>query len=398
MRAGCGSGPLVFPSAAECAPPGSAPPPAPGGRFEYDSLRAYTDTMGGLVYDQLNLQLWQLGQRLHGMLASGRSVPQLRSAGVALFPGSELFVYREGGGKGKGRGGKRRGGKRRRGGSDDEMCDGGGYSEDDGGGGDAPSPPKLFLTLKGGPREPSSATAPDDLWVLLRVSARGGAFGIDERSPPLFVRAIWHGPTSEGKLAVELLGGGSPSLSSLPANSKYHALRGPNAGDPLSQIAVLEALSLRSPPCLPFLLCPRTTPAAGPLQARAANPLELLLAAVAEFRLNQDQAEVLRCVVGWFGPAAQGSGTAGPTGGGAGGGGSSPPVVLVHGAFGAGKSHLLAAALWLIRRLLANGDGAGEGRGGGDFSGGGKTAQVLLASLTNVAVDNVLQVTIHCNK
>jgi hypothetical protein len=150
---------------------------------------------------------------------------------------------------------------------------------------------------------------------------------------------------------------------------------------------------------------------------------QLLYAAIREFGLNEEQAEVLRRVAGWFvssrssqevplgkrgaesedeaegvGPAVA-AGSGGPSGSSE----DSPPVVLVHGAFGAGKSHLLAAALWMIRRVFAAGgatDGAGGrgGRLGGGEKGGaaaGCGGQVLLASLTNVAVDNVLQVLIE---
>ena len=71
----------------------------------------------------------------------------------------------------------------------------------------------------------------------------------------------------------------------------------------------------------------------------------------------------------------------GGSGGGGGGGARrpAPPVILVHGVFGAGKSHLLVAMLWLLQRAL---------RGASRH---GRPCKVLLAALTNVAVDNVVE-------
>jgi hypothetical protein len=54
-------------------------------------------------------------------------------------------------------------------------------------------------------------------------------------------------------------------------------------------------------------------------------------------------------------------------------------VILVHGVFGAGKSHLLVAMLWFLQRAL---------RGASRH---GRPCKVLLAALTNVAVDNVVE-------
>lgn len=415
---------------------------------------------------QINLQLWQLAHRLHSLLASGRAPSQLRALGIPLFPGSELVGYRQrasssggrsrscgaGGGSRGGRSHLGRGTKRQHTGSDD----GGSCDDDSGSAFDRPAgdyaagevaigpgaagsaDPTIILTLRGAAREHSSANALDDLWILLRSSARGDAI-IDEHSQPVFVRSLWHGPSAEGRLGVAMVcgaaggaqsDGGGHSTHRLPATSRYHALRGPNISDLLAQLSVLASLSLpRSLPALRFLLKPRSSPVAPPTRVDA-PVTQLLYAAVREFGLNAEQAEVLRRVAGWFGDARSGreaalggraaekeeeavsagsvypssavtAGFVGPWNPSE----DSPPVVLVHGAFGAGKSHLLAAALWMIRRVFAAGgaaavDGAGGcGRrlGGGERGGsaGGCGGQVLLASLTNVAVDNVLQVLIE---
>jgi hypothetical protein len=310
--------------------------------------------------------------------------------------------------------------------------------------------PTLILTLRGAAREHSSANALDDLWILLRCPACGDT--IDERSEPLFVRSLWHAPSAEGRLGVALVcgtgggaqgggrgsgpGGHSASAHNLPATSKYLALRGPNISDLQAQLGILASLSLpQSPPALRFLLSPRNFPAAPPIRVDA-PVTQLLHDSIREFNLNAEQAEVLRRVARWFesigsgqeaapgGRVVEGEEEAGGAGSGdpssavtAGFGGplgagestcageASPPVVLVHGAFGAGKSHLLAAALWMIRRVLADGEAPSTDSTGGRGSrlgmrerggaAGGCGGQVLLASLTNVAVDNVLQVLIE---
>jgi len=96
---------------------------------------------------------------------------------------------------------------------------------------------------------------------------------------------------------------------------------------------------------------------------------------------------------------------------------SSSPILLVHGVFGSGKSHLLVALCLLLDRfsylLLLRKEGGGEEeeeeevggmmggwrrreeRGGGEGRAGGREGgrgelRVMIASSTNVAVDNIL--------
>ncbi|EOD17467.1 hypothetical protein EMIHUDRAFT_210208 [Emiliania huxleyi CCMP1516] len=112
---------------------------------------------------------------------------------------------------------------------------------------------------------------------------------------------MWHGPNSDGKIGVELAGGGS--ARALPSSARYyHALRGPNAGDTLATLA---------------------------------------------FRLNAEQAEVCRRVAGWFEPSA----AAAPEGAAA----PSPPspVVLVLIDHGEGDALLrIGSARRIARRVL----------------------------------------------
>ena len=203
-------------------------------------------------------------------------------------------------------------------------------------------------------------------------------------------------------LEVKLLGSGPRGGRSV----KMAAVRGPNAGDALGQLAMLQNLSPAALPALPFLLDPA---AAAPLPRIVLDPVpgaaataaaaaaaaaaqdddgpsllrSLFSAALARFTLNAEQAVVLRQVADWFelrghppvGTADDGTDAAAAP---------PPPVVLVHGVFGSGKSKLLVAVLWMLQRLLpATRVDGGAGRPG-------RTPRVLMAALTNVAVDNVI--------
>ena len=307
------------------------------------------------MHEQINLALLEAGRRFWEV--SAKPAAAMRAAGVAFFPESELIVSRPGG---KGKGGGWRGGGGR--GRHDDDEEGGG----DGGGGGGER--KLFLKLAG-PREPSSSTSLDDIYV---VAARA-----DELSRPMLLRSLWHGPGASGMLEVRMVQQGAIA----PRNGlRVCALRGPNGSDWLAQLEMLEVLALpraltlaSSPPLLRSLLSPSTAPPPPPFALafpRGAPPNldALLAAALSAFGLNEEQEAVLRGVAEWLRP--------GP-GGGSGGGGP-PSTLLVHGVFGSGKSHLLVCILSFLRDALR-----GATRGG-------KPVRVLLAALTNVAVDNVI--------
>ena len=252
---------------------------------------------------------------------------------------------KEGGGRGSGRG------RGKGGGSDDD-------DDDD----DAAKERRLFIKLDG-EREKASATAIDDLWLIARTPDA-------LHQQPLFARSMWHGIGSNGMLELSVVQP-SPAVP-LRSGVKCVALRGPNAADLLAQLDMLNNLMLpRSPPILHHLLSPSTSPPMPPLAPTYKNPPDipsLLAETLARFRLNPEQEAVLRQVAAWLPGGA--SSTSSPT---------APPVVLVHGVFGAGKSHLLVCVLSFLQRALI-----GAARNG-------KPIKVLLAAMTNVAVDNVLE-------
>ena len=67
---------------------------------------------------------------------------------------------------------------------------------------------------------------------------------------PCFLRSLWHGPTRDGVIEVVALG--VPPRGMIRSQPVV-ALRGPNAGDILSQLAVLAGLAPSSPPILQAL-------------------------------------------------------------------------------------------------------------------------------------------------
>ncbi|GBG34625.1 Regulator of nonsense transcripts 1-like [Hondaea fermentalgiana] len=79
----------------------------------------------------------------------------------------------------------------------------------------------------------------------------------------------------------------------------------------------------------------------------------------AQFKLNQDQQAVLRRTKAWLLDE------------------KTDPVILVHGAYGAGKTQLSVAAIVFLTRVL---DTIGD-----------QTVRICVAAATNVAVDNVLK-------
>lgn len=83
-----------------------------------------------------------------------------------------------------------------------------------------------------------------------------------------------------------------------------------------------------------------------------------------EFNLNADQRAVVVRVSKWFEPTKEG-------------GRSDDNIILVHGIFGSGKSHLLAAICVFIKRLSSTVKG--------------ENIKILLSANTNVAVDRIMK-------
>jgi len=98
------------------------------------------------------------------------------------------------------------------------------------------------------------------------------------------------------------------------------------------------------------------------------NPI--MVAVMSEFNLNGDQKMVMVRVSKWFEPQKEG------------GGRSDDNIILVHGIFGSGKSHLLAAICVFIKRLS---------NAYVSLFPKEEKVKILLSANTNVAVDRIMK-------
>lgn len=214
--------------------------------------------------------------------------------------------------------------------------------------------------------------------------------------PVHLLRAVWHGFTAQGMLAVTFLDGGTAipatmdtklaaghkSSSRGSLSKKFMALR---ISQEMTNLASLDGLASLRAACTASTSRAVSSPGANddralrllrsPVlptllgRAAAAAPLAVLADEtvishcddiILHFGLNSDQQQVVRRVGAWFRSGRDAAG----------------PVVLVHGVFGSGKSHLLAAVCLLLSTLLR--------------LGGVEQRRIMLAANTNVAVDRVL--------
>jgi hypothetical protein len=202
----------------------------------------------------------------------------------------------------------------------------------------------------------SSAYSKGDLWVLSTSQwvspGRVGDWAV-------MAVSLWHAPKpNDGSLPLQLLGPRPPGFSAQGSRkvviSALHCRL--NIGLELDQLNALSLLLRPAPPppVLPALL--------GAARGQAAQPgsvTEDLVredsTALSDVRLNADQARVVAHLT----RLARAPSTQAPT------------ITLVHGPFGCGKTHTLAAA---VRAVLSS----------------SSTHRILLAAVTNAAVDRML--------
>lgn len=118
-----------------------------------------------------------------------------------------------------------------------------------------------------------------------------------------------------------------------------YAIRGPEASSEAAMLDNLTALTNTPPPLHRHLLATLGMATRVPLSDESTvfprdEVLRLIEETITEHSLNDDQADVLRSLLPWFqSPCTE-------------------PVRLVHGVFGAGKSHLLVVIILFLARLF----------------------------------------------
>jgi len=264
----------------------------------------------------------------------------------------------------------------------------------------------VYLILKSG-RAKNVDYSKGDLWIvsndpLMRSGFDPGQVGDRNRAPWVAVaRSLWFGPNQDGKFEIEFL---SSRPFTLGRSTPVYAVKGPNASMELNILDVLKSPSLAALPLLKSILgaAPLSVDSDAlnmgntnlPTESKmiknkeaqkdgddvavkqeedelSKTPAELAEAVIQKFKLNAEQAAVVRHVATWANSSTSSRKAA-------------PPVCLVFGPFGCGKSSLLIAVLHLVLKLRNLGAGADGSVNPLSQS------RVLVSAHTNVAVDRVL--------
>jgi hypothetical protein len=383
----------------------------------FSNADGYRNAWEDSLYEEMTLKLAEVAKDFHSATknsstsSSSSSVSSsavieaaMRKARVPYYSSCELFIWKNYPGKsingGNFAGGRK---KKRKGDSDDGDDDASPASE-------TTKPENVYLILKSG-RVKNVDYSKGDLWIvsndpLMRSGFAPGQVGDRNRAPWVAVaRSLWFGPNQDGKFEIEFL---SSKPSTLGKSTPVYAIKGPNASMELSILDLLKSPGLAALPMLGAILgavplsvdiSALTTPASSTViitsldeetakiegekleeedDELSKTPAELAEAVIQKYKLNTEQAIVVRHVATW-------SNTHGAA--------ALPPVCLVFGPFGCGKSSLLIAVLHLILQLRKLAGGGGGGGGGGDagaFTNPLAESRVLVSAHTNVAVDRVL--------
>jgi hypothetical protein len=309
-------------------------------------------------------------------LRQGRHGIDYYSSCELRFETRRKFVPHGGRGRGRGRGwGRGRGGKGRskQGYDDDDDDDDGGDDDggydDDGRYGDGGGPEttnKVFLQLKEqSERRKGTNYSNGDLWVVSTSPYLQppvlGEVGDRSKAPwVIVVQSLWHGPDPYGRLEVKLL---SPKpRHGIKDTQAVYALMAFNASSTLQEFDNVAGMTTGGLPLWPHILGPPVVDEAASEGRLAADAAFL----AARHGLNGDQAGAVAGAL----VAAEEAGRALPRAA-----LTVNPVRLVHGPFGSGKTHALAAFIVTAAERLAA---------------AGSSARILVSAHTNVAVDRLL--------
>jgi hypothetical protein len=177
-----------------------------------------------------------------------------------------------------------------------------------------------------------------------------------EFDQPHFFNSYFFGPSS-GTIELAPLSKNHEYKKWFGVNTKLYAIRLNNASSGMMMMNMLD-MSLEETPILPYILGPPKAFQGTVLVKDIAKFENFILETFKEFDLNDGQHRAVhsfcKCLIG-----------------------NQSPVVLVHGVYGAGKSHLLTVLIITLFRAFEAGLLISD-------------TKVVFASLTNVAVDRIL--------
>ncbi|KAG1576061.1 hypothetical protein G6F50_000527 [Rhizopus delemar] len=220
----------------------------------------------------------------------------------------------------------------------------------------------------------------DDIWVISKLPSF-------EPSQTFLARSVYFGPFSDGTLEIDCISPRDARVSAkvVSETRSIYALRTISASSEFMMLDTLED-KLEELPLLRYilgesqrkkedLLPPAPMPTLASIQLRRDDCVDIearLYETIDRYKLNNDQENVLRRVAssvitapGWNEDTEH-------------------PVVLVHGVYGSGKSFLAAVIIIFIQELL---EAVNTHRASEDQI----QFKILVSSMTNVAVDRILQ-------
>lgn len=242
-----------------------------------------------------------------------------------------------------------------------------------------PSQCQFYLKFNDDSKEHYSNYAKDDIWIIsqdpkFRPKTRNDLFMIG--------RSIYHGPLQSGIIEVKPIEPCSLfQTKEVPMDFSWkdltvHCIRGPNVSSELAMLNNLENLDSQRTPILEYLLSGCKEPFQTEHSSVLNCPRKLFHQNVtasflyerfediqSRYILNEDQRRVLEESIKWFLDPQESK--------------SQSPVILVHGVFGSGKSHMLVVLIIFLCEVLSACDPEG-------------VFKVLVSSSTNVAVDRIL--------
>lgn len=201
----------------------------------------------------------------------------------------------------------------------------------------------LFLKID---REKENVYAKDDVWII----CPDPEFNQDI----MICKSLFHGPNATGLIQLKLLYGKFKKYKNV------EAIRGANLTTNFEMIDNLKTINGSKLPLL-YQFLGNDKPELNELKLKLSNDQihEICEKLIQKYNLNQDQKNVLYECEKWFN-----------------GDKSEKSILLIHGIFGSGKSFLLVVLIVFISELL-------------DFV-KDKETRILISSVTNVAVDNIL--------